>query len=111
MKVHRSLTRSQLIQKGPAHIAMMVASEFTRAAKWAAQPDSVRSCYNRARELMGVLETIRLPSDIGLSLKPFFDQASERELMSDKCVSSKWVTSHCTAFAQAFEQTSSALES
>jgi hypothetical protein len=72
MRNHKSLTVESLSQKGPSKIAYMVASEFHRAASGADYRDDVASCFDRARELMGVLETIELPSDIARDLTPLY---------------------------------------
>ena len=50
----------------------MVASEFYRAASGADYRADVLACFARARELMGVLETITLPMDIAADLPPVY---------------------------------------
>lgn len=72
MRNHKSLTVEGLLQKGPSKIALMVASEFYRAASGADYRSDVASCFDRARELMGVLETIPMPTDIASDLRPIY---------------------------------------
>jgi hypothetical protein len=50
----------------------MVASEFYRAASGADYRSDVSACFDRARELMGVLETIPMPADIASDLRPLY---------------------------------------
>jgi hypothetical protein len=73
MRNHKSITVEVLAQKGPSKIALMVASEFYRAASGSDYHADVASCFDRARELMGVLETIPLPSDIASDLRPIYN--------------------------------------
>jgi len=42
------------------------------AASGAEYRSDVASCFDRARELMGVLETIPLPVDIAVDLRPIY---------------------------------------
>jgi hypothetical protein len=72
MRNHKSITVETLSEKGPSRIALMVASEFYRAASGADYRSDVASCFDRARELMGVLETIPLPADIASDLRPIY---------------------------------------
>jgi len=72
MRNHKSITVESLSQKGPSKIALMVASEFYRASSGADYKADVLICFDRARELMGVLETIAMPNDIAADLAPLY---------------------------------------
>ena len=54
MRFHPSLTIDSVARHGAARVALMVASEFWRASNDAEFSADVLSCYERARELMGV---------------------------------------------------------
>lgn len=80
MNAHKNMSRLDVLRHGPEKIAKMAASEFYRAANRASQPDSVRACLARGRELMGILETQRLPEPAAKRLKPIFARASQHQL-------------------------------
>jgi len=103
MKNHKSLTIEGLTDKGPSKIALMVASEFYRAAAGADYPADVASCFKRARELMGVLETIPLPEDIASDLRSIYTAC--RETLLDKVARqpSEEVKEIAEDFAQRFD--------
>ena len=84
MRNHKSLKPDDLIRRGPAKIALMVASEFIRASSGAEFKSDVIRCYDRGRELMGVLETVLLDEETGLYLKPFYRECVERDLLRDE---------------------------
>ncbi len=109
MKYHPSITRLHLLAKGPAAIALMVASEFGRASNRSQKEANVRACYNRARELMGVLETLPLPVRACRQLKPLFDRASERELLLEKRLDAGFIRKSCAEFADAFNRAATQL--
>ena len=72
MRNHKSLSPEDLARKGPDKIALMVASEFYRAAEGARYANDVTACFHRARELMGVLETMALPDEIAADMRPVY---------------------------------------
>ena len=109
MKAHRQLSRMHIIQKGPAAIALMIASEFGRAANRSEHRDNVLNCYRRARELMGVLETVALPLPVGRQLKPLYDRAAERHLLLEKHLTPDFVSKACAEFADAFNRAAASL--
>jgi hypothetical protein len=102
MKAHPGITRVHLVQKGPASIALMVASEFGRASNRNTNENNVRSCYRRARELMGVLETLSLPPAVSRRLKPLYTRATERELFLQERMVPEFIRKSCAELADAF---------
>lgn len=104
MKYHPSITRAHLLSKGPAAIALMVASEFGRASNRNTHEQNVLACYHRARELMGVLETLSLPLPVCKQLKPLFDRSSERELLLQKRLTPDFIRKSCAEIADAFNR-------
>jgi hypothetical protein len=106
MKMHRSLTRLDVRRKGPAQIALMVASEFGRAASRASHRENVISCYARARELMGLLETIPLPFAVAARLKPIFARATEQQLLSENRLTPDFIQRSSLEFAEEFTKIS-----
>jgi hypothetical protein len=109
MKAHPSLSRLCVISKGPAAMVLMIASEFGRAGNRSEQRENVLNCYRRARELMGVLETVALPLPVAESLKPWFAKSSQRELFAEERLHPSWVQKFCTQAAAAFNQAASHL--
>lgn len=109
MKYHPSVTRQHLVSKGPAAIAMMVASEFYRASNRSSHEDNVVSAYHRARELMGVLETLRLPDAVCQSLKPLYERSIESELMVKERLAPEFVKKTAAELAEAFNNAASQL--
>ena len=109
MKAHPSLSRLHVLSKGPAAIVLMIASEFGRAANRSEHRDNVLMCYHRARELMGVLETVPLPLPVSESLKPWFEKASERELFTEERLQPLWIQKFCKEAASEFNQAASLL--
>ena len=104
MKYHPGITRNQLVKKGPAAIAKMVASEFYRASNRSAHQDNVLSAYRRARELMGVLETLLLPDAVCLILKPLYERSTESELMMKERLAPDFVKKNAAELADAFDR-------
>ena len=104
MNAHPSITRTHLVEKGPAAIARMVASEFGRASNRSAHEQNVLACYRRARELMGVLETLPLSPLVCRRLKPLFDRSSERELFLKNRMRPDFIRKSCREMADAFNQ-------
>lgn len=109
MKYHPSITRTHLVSKGPAALALMVASEFGRASNRSDHRENVLACYRRARELMGILETLKLPPEVCRRLKPLYDRASERELLSEKRLTPAFIRKSCAEMAHAFNSAAAQL--
>jgi len=109
MKALKSLSREQVCAKGPSAIALMIASEFGRAVNRREHRDNVLGCYSRARELMGILETVRLPPLVSTRLKPLFDKSTERELMSEDHLQPDWIQKFCGEAAAEFNEAASKL--
>lgn len=80
MHDHPSLTRAELAGYGVARIASMVASEFWRAIGEAEHRHQVEACYHRARELMGVLETVPMNDEACRLLAPVYRECSMQRL-------------------------------
>ena len=104
MRLHRSLTPEAFIQKGPSRMALMIASEFWRAKEGAEFHDDVRSCYERARELMGVFETVVMSADVCADLRSFFWECRATELFRDENFVNDHVTRFSERLATAFER-------
>jgi hypothetical protein len=109
MKAHPSLSRLHVISKGPNAIALMIASEFGRAANRCDHRDNVLKCYGRARELMGILETLALPLSISERLQPWFVKASEHELLKEERLQPAWIQKFCIDAAAEFNHAASLL--
>ena len=82
MKAHKGLSRRDVLRYGPAKIALMAASEFSRAASRKHEQKNVLACFQRARELLGILETTTLPAAAARRLKPLYRLARESSLFS-----------------------------
>jgi hypothetical protein len=82
MNAHRSLSRKDVVKHGPQNIALMVASEFLRAAGRADHPALAEAAVRRARELMGILETLPLPVDAARRLQPIYRRCASRRLFA-----------------------------
>jgi hypothetical protein len=109
MKAHRSLTAAQVRAKGPAAIALMVASEFGRAATGAKYRSDVLRCYDRARELMGLLEVLNLPGDVALHLRPLYKRCTLRELLKESRLTPAFIERASREMADAFDRAASLL--
>jgi hypothetical protein len=109
MKYHPSVTRQHLVSKGPAAIAMMVASEFYRASNRCSHEGNVVNAYHRARELMGVLETLRLPDAVCQNLKPMYERSMESELLVKDKLAPDFVKKYAAELADAFNRAASQL--
>jgi hypothetical protein len=104
MRNHKSLKPDDLIKRGPAKIALMVASEFIRASTGSEFRSDVVRCYDRGRELMGVLETVLLSEEAGVYLKPFYQECIERDLLKDEKLDPVFVKNFGMRIAGAFEK-------
>src|SRR5438552_2779979 len=110
MKYHPSLSRQYVLSKGPQAMALMIASEFGRAANRSDHRDNVLKCYGRARELMGVLETLLLPFSVSLRLKPWYEKSQENELLLDERLQPAYVQQFCSEAAAEFIQAAQLLD-
>jgi len=111
MQAHRSLRRTDVTRYSAAQIAMMVASEFLRASSRAQYPQIVHGCFGRARELMGILETIPMESDVAAALKSVYDRCTEDQLMVADRLPSESIRDLSENLAHAFERASENLKS
>jgi hypothetical protein len=104
MKYHKSLTSDGVLKYGPAKTALMVASEFWRASSGSEYRQDVVSCYRRAKELMGLLETVSLREDVAAELAPMYRDCRDTELLRDERLSPASVVEISTRMAEAFER-------
>src|ERR1035438_6384593 len=104
MQAHRSLQRTDVTKYPATQIALMVASEFLRASSRAQYPQIVHGCFARARELMGILETIALGADVAAELKPIYGRCTEDQLMVADRLPIESVRALSQNLAQAFER-------
>jgi hypothetical protein len=109
MKAHPSLTRQSIRDKGPSAMALMIASEFGRAANRSEHRENVVRCYARARELMGILETVSLPDAVSARLKPWYDQSTEQSLLKEEHLQPAWIQNFCNQAASEFNTIASNL--
>ena|ERR1700687_5391071 len=111
MNAHRSLQRLDVLRYPVDQIALMIASEFLRAGSRAQYPQIVEGCFHRARELMGILETIELHPAVACDLRPYYEKCSERELfVSNRITSPDHVRLLSQDLAEAFESASEKLK-
>ena len=54
--------------------------------------------------MTGILETLPLPPQIYRRPKPFFDRASERELLAENRLIPPFIRKSCAELAEAFNQ-------
>lgn len=110
MQAHRSLQRTDVTKYPATQIALMVASEFLRASSRAQYPQIAHACFGRARELMGILETIPLETGVATELKPIYERCTEDRLMVTDLLSTESIRAISQHLAQAFERASENLE-
>jgi len=106
MKSHPSLTRAELVQKPLSSIALLIASEFNRMATRSRFDDQSMSAKDRAYELLGVLESMRLPLAVAEELKPTYDQCVQKGLinrMKDPVVREQLGRDFCQSFMRLAE--------
>jgi hypothetical protein len=104
MNAHRSLKRLDVTKYPVDKIALMVASEFLRASDRAHYITIVTGCFHRARELMGILETIDLNSDVAAELRPAYELCREKDLfVADRLAAPEGVREFSLKLAEAFE--------
>jgi hypothetical protein len=104
MRYHKSATTTDLLRRGPAKIAMMIASEFWRAHAGADYKEDVKRCYWRARELMGVLEIADLPESIGLELQPYYRECAIKSMFNENQFLPSAIKVFSIRFAEMFDQ-------
>lgn len=104
MKAHRTLLPEDLLRYGPAKMARMVASEFGRASTGCQYRSDVVACYDRARELMGVLETVPIDDQTAAYLKPCYKLCVEKELLREERLAPEFVREFSDRMAEAFER-------
>ncbi len=92
MKAHKGLSRRDVLRRGPARVALMAASEFSRAASRKHDQKNVLACFRRARELLGILETAPLPEAAARRLRPLYRLACESSLLSDRRLDPRWLS-------------------
>jgi hypothetical protein len=110
MQAHRSLRRTDVTKYPTTQIALMVASEFLRASSRAQYPQIVHGCFGRARELMGILETLTLETDVAAELKPIYERCTEDRLMVADRLPAESIQALSQHLAQAFERASEGLK-
>jgi len=106
MNAHRSLRRTDVTKYPVTQVALMVASEFLRASTRAQYPDIVRGCIHRARELMGILETMTMDDIVATELKPIYERCTEDNIMISEKLPAESIRQFTEALAQAFERAS-----
>jgi len=104
MRFHPSLTIDSVARHGAARVALMVASEFWRASNDAEFSADVLSCYERARELMGVLEVVPFNDDVAMSLSGLYKKCARRALINDQALTASHVRLFASQAAEAFEE-------
>lgn len=104
LHAHNGLTREDILRHPPGRIALMVASEFWRAAGKAEYPAIVQASFSRAKELMGILETIDLNPTATAALQTCYRQCIDRELEMLMRSSPTNIRLFCERLAQTFEQ-------
>ena len=104
MNAHRSLQRVDVLHYPVDKIALMIASEFLRAESRAQYPTIVQWCYHRARELMGILETLPLETEVALELSSIYGRCTEDQLMPASPLPSERIRAVSLELAAAFEK-------
>ena len=110
MNAHRSLQRTDVLKYSSDKIALMVASEFYRASDRAQYASIAKNCFERARELMGILETIPLDTDVALELSPIYARCTEDQLLTVDSMPLEQIRAKYLELAAAFERASEHLE-
>jgi hypothetical protein len=110
MQAHRSLRRTDVTKYPVTQIASMVASEFLRASSRAQYPQIVQGCFGRARELMGILETLTMEESVAAELKPIYELCTEDKLMVADRLPPERIRELSEKLAQAFEHASEDLK-
>src|ERR1017187_8005119 len=103
MNAHRSMQRSDIAARAPDAIALMIASEFSRAASRSTHRDNVLHCYARAQELLGIMETLSLSEEAASCLQPLYKQCASKSLMSEAQLAPEIFEHLGTHLAEAFQ--------
>ncbi len=109
MRFHKSSVSSDLLARGPAVVARMVASEFWRAREGAEFPESVVRCYWRARELMGVLEVADLPEAVSQALLPSYIECGLKTMFSKDRLTPSAIQAFSSRLGEAFDHAAETL--
>lgn len=104
MRFHKAVVSSDLVERGPAKLAMMVASEFWRARAGAEFRDEAVRALWRARELMGVLETVNLPQAISNRLLPYYRECRLPSMFADEQLAPQALIHFSDRLGNAFDQ-------
>ncbi len=80
MKHHPSLSVGGLKKRRMDEVALMIASEFSRTASMSHRLPNAQQAYERARELMGVFETLELPEAVAVPLSFLYRRCPEQSL-------------------------------
>jgi hypothetical protein len=86
MNAHRSMKRADIASRSPRDIALMIASEFSRASSRRHHRENVLSCYSRAHELLGIMETLPLTEESGLLLQPLYRSCATQTLTAESAL-------------------------
>lgn len=103
MRFHKTSVSADLVQRGASKLARMVASEFWRARDGAEYRDEAVHALWRARELMGVLETVNLPEPITQQLLPYYAECNLKSMFSEERLTPPALYSFGTRLAEAFD--------
>jgi hypothetical protein len=103
MNAHRSMQRSDIAQREPGVIALMIASEFSRAASRSAHRDNVLNCYARAQELFGIMETLPLSEEAASLFQPLYRECASNRLVAEPRLVPEIVEELGTRLAEAFQ--------
>src|SRR5690349_14515064 len=97
------MQRRDIAGRTPDAIALMIASEFSRAASRSAHRDNVLNCYARAQELLGIMETLALSEEAASYLQPLYRQCASKSLMSESHLTPEFIEHLGTHLAEAFQ--------
>src|ERR1017187_5757268 len=111
MNAHRSMQRSDIAARAPDAIALMIASEFSRAASRSDHRDNVLNCYARAQELLGIMETLSLSEEAASCLQPLYSQCASKSLMSESHLTPEFIEHFGTHLSEAFQLAAERLSS
>jgi len=104
MRFHKSSTTTDLLRRGPSKLAMMIASEFWRAREGAQFRDEAVRCLWRARELMGVLETVDLPESVGRKLAPCYEECSLKAMFAEERLTPSAIQEFSSRLGEIFDR-------
>ena len=104
------MQRRDIAQRSPDVIALMIASEFSRAASRCAHRDNVLKCYARAQELFGVMETLPLSEETALLFHSLYRQCASDRLVAEAYLAPEIVEKLGTELAEAFQRVAEKLQ-